>query len=239
MQSIALMGADGAGKSTIIRQLTGILPVPVIQIYMGVNLDSSNLVLPTTLLWHKIKHMSGNRSDVGGPPDPAKVKARPKKPLKRIAWELKSVFRMANLMAEEWYRQLVAWYYQVRGYIVIFDRHFFFDYYAHHITNTLDQSLGNRIHGKMLKNIFPRPSFVIFLDAPPEVLFARKGEGTIELLEKRRQEYLQIKDMVNNFVIVDATQPVDVVTKQVSDLIMEIYRSEKESSRAISEPGTK
>lgn len=237
MQTIALMGADGAGKSTIIRRLTISLPMPVKQIYMGENFDSSNFVLPTTLLWHKIKRLSGKELDTNGPPDPNKAKPLPKNPLQRVAWEMKSGLRIANLIAEEWFRQLVAWYYQLRGYVVIFDRHFFFDYYAHHIANNLEQPVGNRLHGSMLKHVFPRPNLVIFLDAPPEVLFARKGEGTIELLEHRRQEYLQLSDMVKNFVIVDATQSVDEVTKQVSDLILDFYSSERGISSAISEPG--
>ena len=44
----------------------------------------------------------------------------------------------------------------------------------------------------MLNYIFPKPDLVICLDAPGEVLFSRKAEGTIELLEQRRQEYLQV-----------------------------------------------
>jgi len=227
MLTIALTGADGAGKSTLIRRLKVNLPLPVKQIYMGENFNSSNFVLPTTLLMHKIKQANGRQQDMGGPPDPTKLKPLPRNPLKRAARELKSGIRIANLMAEEWFRQLVAWYYQVRGYIVIFDRHFFFDYYAHHIVNNTEQSIGNRIHGSMLKHIFPKPDLVICLDAPPEILFARKSEGTLELLEHRRREYLQMRDTVKQFVIVDATQSEDEVTKQVSDLILDFYSWKK------------
>ena len=65
------------------------------------------------------------------------------------------------------------------------------------------------------------------LDAPPEILFARKSEGTLELLERRRREYLQLRDTVEQFVIVDATQSEDEVTKQVSDLILDFYTWKK------------
>ena len=48
---VALVGADGAGKSTITRLLeTAPLPAPVKRIYMGVNLEASSLMLPTTRL---------------------------------------------------------------------------------------------------------------------------------------------------------------------------------------------
>ena len=47
--TVALVGADGAGKSTVTRLLqTADLPRPVKTIYMGVNLEASSLMLPTT-----------------------------------------------------------------------------------------------------------------------------------------------------------------------------------------------
>lgn len=230
MITIALTGPDGAGKSTMSRRMETTLPIPTKYIYMGINMEASNLVLPTTFLWERVKRVFGMQTDKkGGPPDPGGYKPLSKNPFKRVAKELKSGLRAANLILEEWFRQLVAWYYQVRGYIVIFDRHFFFDYFAHHVTKNPDRSIGHRIHGKMLKKFFPKPNLVILLDAPPEVLFARKGEGTLESLEHRRQEYLKLRDMVNHFVIVDASQPEEVVTKQVTDLILDFYTWKKMS----------
>jgi thymidylate kinase len=198
---------------------------------MGINLKASNLVLPTTLLWEQAKRVSGRQTDMGGPPALTRSRPPTKNPLKRIARELKSGLRVSNLIIEEWYRQLVAWYYQVRGYVIIFDRHFYFDYYAHHVADKAERSIGNRIHGSMLKHFFPKPNLVIFLDAPPEILFARKGEGTLESLERRRLEYLQFRDMVDYFVIVDASQSEDVVTKQVSDVVLDFYSWKKMSRR--------
>ena len=59
-----------------------------------------------------------------------------------------------------------------------------FDYYAHDISNTDPaRPLRHRLHGVFLDRWYPRPDLVIFLDAPAEVLFARKHEGTIPLLE--------------------------------------------------------
>src|SRR5207253_7808308 len=37
-----------------------------------------------------------------------------------------------------------------------------------------------------------------YLDAPPEVVFARKGEGTIGSLEQRRKEYLAHSSTAEN-----------------------------------------
>lgn len=237
MYTIALIGPDGTGKSTVSKILQDLLPLPTKYIYMGINQDASNLALPTTLLWKKIKRASGRQTDMGGPPDPNRLQSVPKNPLKRIARELKSGVRIANLIAEEWFRQFVTWYYQSRGYVVIFDRHFYFDYYKHHIANSsIGRTLGDRVHGFMLKHIYPKPDLVIFLDAPAEVLFSRKSEGTVELLEQRRQEYLQFQENVENFVTVDATQSIDEVAHQVCSRIMDFHLIKKGARTVSSKP---
>lgn len=240
MFTIALVGPDGTGKSTISGMLQDLLPLPTKYVYMGINQEASNVALPTTLLWKKIKRASGRRTEAGGPPDPSRLQSIPKSPLKRLARELKSDLRTANLIAEEWFRQFVTWYYQVRGYVVIFDRHFYFDYYKHHIANRSSaRTLGDRVHGFMLKHIYPKPDLVIFLDAPAEVLFSRKSEGTIELLEQRRQEYLQFQHMVEFFKTVDATQSIDEVAHQVCSLIVDFDRMRKGAGNAFSKPQAK
>ncbi len=240
MFTVTLIGPDGTGKSTISKRLQDLLPLPTQYIYMGINQEATNFSLPTTLLWKRIKRASGRQTDMGGPPDPNRFQPPPKNPLKRIARELKSGFWIANLIAEEWYRQFVTWYYISRQTIVIFDRHFYFDYYKYHIAKSSTQrTLAERAHGFMLNRIFPKPDLVIFLDAPAEVLFARKREGSVELLEQRRQEYLQFQGRVKRFVTVDTTQSVDEVANQVRNLIMEFYRSKKGSRELLSKSEVK
>lgn len=240
MFTIALIGPDGTGKSTLSRRLVASLPFPTKYIYMGINQDASNFALPTTLLWEKIKRAGGRQKDVGGPPDPNRLQSIPKNPLRRIARELKSGLRIANLMAEEWFRQFVTWYYQVRGYVVIFDRHFYFDYYKYHIAkSSIRRNISERVHGFMLNHIFPKPDFVIFLDAPPEVLFSRKREGTVELLEQRREEYVQFQGLVERFVTVDTTQSIDEVTSQVCNLIIDFHHRKKGARNMLSKPQAK
>jgi thymidylate kinase len=227
MFSIALIGPDGAGKTTIGRRLEYTLPMPVKYLYMGVNSDSSNVMLPTTRLIHAVKRALGVKPDVAGPPDPNRVKPRPKGLVKQGVAGLRSGLRLVNRLSEEWFRQGLAWYYQRRGYIVLFDRHFFSDYYAYDIANNgPSRPFSRRIHGFMLEHVYPQPDLVIYLDAPAEVLLARKGEGTVEALERRRQDYLQLRDLVKHFVTVDATQPADKVVCDVAELIRDFYETQ-------------
>jgi thymidylate kinase len=229
MSTIALVGPDGAGKSTIGRKLELISPIPVKYVYMGVNLESSNLVLPTTRLLLELKRARGGRPDIAaGPHDASKERPRPKGLLRKGAAGLKNGFRVTNLIAEEWFRQAVVWYYTLRGYCVLLDRHFFFDYYAHDVANEdPTRPLSSRIHGFMLRNLYPKPDFVIFLDAPTEVLFARKPEGNLAALEERRQEYIRLREVVKAFTVIDVSQSVDEVTRQISEVIQSLHQNKR------------
>ena len=231
MFTVALIGPDGAGKSTIGRKLQEISPLPIKYVYMGVNLESSNLVLPTTRLLLEVKRARGQRPDITVPRDAYFQSQTRKKFTKRLAEGAKAALRMVNLMAEEWFRQMIVWMYMLRGYHVLFDRHFYFDYYDHDIANTdPKRPLSSRLHGFMLQKLYPRPDFVIFLDAPSEVLFARKPERTIDILESKRQEYVRLREVMKDFAVVDVSQPVDTVVRQVCDLIAN-FQQDKDGLR--------
>ena len=202
------------------------LPLPVKSIYMGVNHESSNHMLPTTRLICAIRRAIGAKPAAGGPPEPTQVKPPPKSMVGRTVAQLRASLRLANLLSEEWFRQSLAWFYRRRGNIVLFDRDFFCDYYAHDIAqNGHQRSLSRQIHGFVLEHLYPKPDLVIFLDAPPQVLFTRKREGTLQALENRRQEYLKLGHLMNHFVTVDATQPQGDVTGKVAGLIWDLYQS--------------
>ena len=128
---------------------------------------------------------------------------------------------MTNWVAEEWFRQAVAEYARRRGEVVIFDRHFFCDYYAYDVVPRHGpRPLSARVHGLLLARAYPRPDLVVYLDAPAAVLHARKQEGTLEFLEQRRQDYLSLADVFKRFVVVDAARPAEAVASEVADVIV-------------------
>ncbi len=232
MFTVALIGPDGAGKTTIARRLERAFPEQVKYIYMGVSADASNIMLPTTRLIHGIKRALGAPPDIAGPRDPGRVKPRPKGTVKRLTAGLRTSLRLINRLGDEWFRQVIAWTYQRRGRIVVYDRHFFSDYYAYDIADSSQKRpFSQRIHGFILNRLYPKPDLTIYLDAPAEVLFARKSEGTLELLEDRRQQYLQLRELFGNFATVDATQPEEEVARNVTELIWGFRKARADNGR--------
>jgi thymidylate kinase len=126
---------------------------------------------------------------------------------------------------EEWLRQLVAFGYLARGWIVVFDRHFFADYYQADVASPQGaRDASSRLHGWMLRHLYPRPDLVLCLDAPGEVLYARKPEASVAWLEQRRRQYLALAEVVPALVVLDATRPVDDVLRVAVETISTYWK---------------
>lgn len=217
MASIALIGPDGAGKTTVARMIESSIDLPVCYLYMGVNTDASNVALPTTRLSRLLKRR------LSSPRRAPRDRPRGRSSTRRgtILGTLRATVRFANLLADEWYRQSVSWWYQLRGYIVLCDRYYLFDYNRHLQVEGHERKLF-RLHRYLLEKFYPHPTLVIFLDAPAPVLFARKREGTIESLETRRRSFLMLGRELPNFIRVDATRPLAEVCEEIRDHIRRV-----------------
>jgi thymidylate kinase len=228
--TVALIGPDGAGKTTVARRLEAALPFRVEYLYMGVNPDSSNRLLPTTRVVRALRRRRGARPDVA-PPTGSRA-GEPTAPRGRMQSGLRSArsfVRLANRLAEEWHRALVATVHRQRGEVVVFDRHFFADYYAYDVAAKPRRTASRRLHGFILARLYPKPDLVIYLDAPAEVLLERKGEGTLESLERRRREYLELGAVLDGFAVVDANRPLESVTRDVAEAIESYSRTRRPS----------
>ncbi len=222
MTTVALVGADGAGKSTVARRVADQLSAPTRVIYMGVNLEHSSLMLPTTRLALELKRARGRRPDLARTGDraPGAMSATSSGPA-GIAHAAGAAARLGTWLAEEWFHQVVAWWHQARGRIVIFDRHFYCDYHAaaEVAAPLAGRPWASRIHGFVLDRLYPRPDLVVCLDGPVETLYGRKPEGSLETRAELRQGYLGLADMVPRFALVDATRPVAEVVDVVRAIV--------------------
>ena len=234
MFTVALIGPDGAGKTTIATMLEASQGGRIRYVYMGDNLQTSNVMLPTTRLLRTLEQRSleqrrtaSAERDAAG--DSERGNGQPLRPIGLRARSLslaKWALCYANWLAEEYYRDLVAWWLLKRGHVVVFDRHFFLDYYADDIAGSAKgRSLSRRLHALMLDWAHPRPDLVVFLDAPAQLLFARKGEFSVEHLERRRQDYFSLRSVFPHFAVVDASQPPEAVMRDVLGCISD-YRTQ-------------
>lgn len=215
---LTLVGADGAGKSTQAKRLCASLNGSARYVYMGSNPSAFTHTLPTTKAWIRLKGAIGKDLHHSGPPEKGPAR-RPSSPVERGARNIKSLAVLALRLSEDLYRLLVAAAYARTGHTVILDRHPYPDYYTRRVRDT-DAWLrwGDRIHGFLLRHVYPRPSNLVLLDGPAEVLHARKPEGSLAALEARRREYL---DMIRTLpdasvTVVDATRSEESV---LSDLM--------------------
>ena len=78
---------------------------------------------------------------------------------------------------------------------------------------------GPLVLARMLTRCMPQPDLVVFLDAAPEVLLSRKQEVSHEALEKSRERYLQLCRGNSRCAVVDASLPLEEVTKLVIEQI--------------------
>ena len=223
MISVAIIGPDGAGKSTITAELERQpMPAQVKRIYMGVNLEASSMMLPTTRLALAVKRARGRRPDMTAPSSAGSAPPGGR-PARRVVKGIARAARLVMWIAEEWFRQGVAEFHRRRGAIVVFARHFYADYYHFDVASGGRRSVSARVHGYLLEHLYPKPDLVICLDAPGQVLFDRKGEASPEWLEHRRRQYLELADQLPDFVVVDVDRPLDVVTRDVAAAITQAY----------------
>lgn len=220
MTSLALIGPDGAGKTSVGLLLAADPRRRIKYLYFGVNTEASNRMLFTTRAVRWLGRRRGHAAEHGPPPEASQMF-----PIERkasLGREIKSTVRVLNQVADEFYRQAIAEILQLRGFVVVFDRHYLADYSTHDMSAVAGRPFHRRLHGFVLRHLYPEPDAVVMLDAPAALLLERKGEGTVEDLERRRQDYLALRATTDHFFVVDATQALDQVHHDVVSIIDEL-----------------
>lgn len=216
--AVALIGADGAGKSAVAGRLASSLPMPAVAVYMGENPEAGGAVLPTTRwLWRR-RAAAGAGPVHGAPPPPG---SRPRSGLPvRLLSAPRTALLLLNQLAEEWWRWRSVQREVRRGRIVVLDRSWLHDYWFYDVVGD-HRSPVQKAHGLWLRRVLGRPELTICLDAPAETLHARKPEGSLDNLRRRREEYLQLGDLTPAFRVVDVSAPLDDVVAQARARIVE------------------
>lgn len=195
---VAIIGPDGAGKSTLVQALQAVSSLPTVMIYMGTNPESTNYSLPTMRWMHR---RSRKRRGV---PGVALEQPRPRSALKRVLRIGREIVGLVHQLLEYSYRFHVGAVAKRRGAVVLFDR-YIYDGLIDLLVEGLPPWQQTRAH--LFARVFPPPDLVLILDAPGAVLFARKGEHSPERLERVRQACYEVTRGLPNVAAVDVTQP--------------------------------
>jgi hypothetical protein len=176
--TVALLGPDGAGKSSLAARVGQGGPLPTRTVYLGL-------------------YGGARRSPSSGG---AKVRRSARIP------GLGTVRRLAAM----WRGWLVAWWNVRRGRLVLLDRH------PYDARLAGGSGTAGRVRRAILGRALPRPDVVIILDAPAELLFARKPEHPLDRVEDQRRRYLDLARRLPANGVVDVSGPLDEVARRVT-----------------------
>ena len=191
---IALLGPDGAGKTSLAQFLVDSNNVQARHIYMGLNVDASTIGLPTSRWLHIQKKVASGSS---------------------LRKKLIGALSFADRIASYHLRCAAARYFRFRGQVVILDRYIYDSWLSQPALTA-----GKRFRKRIFEGGAPVPDLVVLLDAPGKLLLKRKGEHSAEWLEGQRQAYLLLKHRLPQMVVVDATQPLEQVQREVTSLVV-------------------
>ena len=105
---------------------------------------------------------------------------------------------------------------RARGTLVLHDRH---------LLDALVDPLRYRYGGPasllwLIWWLVPKPDLVILLDAPPEVIRARKQEVPVAETARQCAAYRALVGSMKNGHVIDASQPLEQVTREVNAVIL-------------------
>ena len=223
--TVALVGADGSGKTTVAQRMVRSFPERFKYMYMGRSTDSANYALPTSRLlarWKRRRLRSEIDSADAIPPSAVMTDDMKKK---LPGGRLVKLAGFLNRVADEQFRTLVSWSLRMRGYAIVFDRYQLFEYVAH-IDGEGSSGLPaylERAHRWITRYLSPSPDLVIFLDAPAEVLYDRKTEWSVDHIRKQQARIEREGARTRNFVRIDASQPADRVFEEVMRAVQRLH----------------
>ncbi|HET8878202.1 MAG TPA: hypothetical protein VFN00_02025 [Arthrobacter sp.] len=108
-----------------------------------------------------------------------------------------------------------ARYHSFRGRVVLMDR----VAYDALLPGVTGGQPSTTLSNRLAVRLGPSPDVLLVLDAPGEVMFARKGEHTVELLEHWRKSYLQLATRLPGARVIDAGLSRELVRRLATETV--------------------
>ncbi|PNI08792.1 hypothetical protein CXX84_09410 [Arthrobacter sp. AFG7.2] len=126
---------------------------------------------------------------------------------------------------------LAARYHSLRGRVVLMDR-LAFDAL---LPGSQARSRLGALTDAFALRFQPRPDLVLVLDAPGELMFARKGEHSPQILEGWRNAYLELAEDIPSAYILDAGESASTVRLKATELLWNVLAGTKAVEEADTE----
>lgn len=189
---VAFLGLDGSGKSAVIAQ----------------TMEALGLVFSSEKRYH-LRPSLGSRAGDERSTSPAQYDP-PRSPL------------LSTAKLGLWWADYALGYVMdifprlVRSTLVLFDR-----FYDDLLVDPRRYRFGGPLGlARMVGRCIPRPELVIFLDAPPELVRARKPGAGLGNAIPQRHAYISLVRGLRNGHVVDASRPLDKVVADVQEIIL-------------------
>ncbi len=234
--SVALIGGDGAGKSTIARRLVDDPDLDFAYMYMGPSLESASHLLPWSkfALRKKLARLQREAIAAGTGVNGGVVVVNTHSLEQRQTPSSlpRFVARSANQYIELLYRLAAAANFRRQGHSVVFDRHILYEISAPATVDDLAARLRS-IYVRLLHRTCPQPDLTLLLLASPEVMLARKGETDLAYLQQRNDGWLEATAGNPSVVRISADGEPDEVYGEVVDAL----RRELHNTGSLNRPG--
>lgn len=187
---VALLGPDGSGKSTVLRELEKIFVPPLaagMRVFHRSQLLGSKKAASDNQIFYQTE--------------------RPYGPVRSIGKLL--------VRASEWLLRI--WPQRQSAQILFLDRYYLFDLL---VDPGRYRYGGPLWLARWVAQVLPKPDVIFLLDAPPEVLLERKREVSAEELARQRAAYLALVTPLPNGYVLDTTRPLEAVCADIQRIVV-------------------
>ncbi|MGA1988072.1 MAG: thymidylate kinase [Candidatus Sulfotelmatobacter sp.] len=196
---ITFSGIDGAGKTTQIESLSSCLHQQGLRV---VRLSFWDHVA----VWSRMRAGVGHRTLDSIHADPMTARTFAPKNNKHIRkWYLSAARAGLYVLDVDRLQRLLASQAIRNSDVVIFDR-----YIYDQVANIYSPSIAARSYAKMLLRRTPAPDLAFVLDASPTAAFARKPEYPLEFVHQNRQNFLRLRELVPQLIVISDAGVEDV-----------------------------